>query len=89
MKKINLKGVSIQTWVRTIVLALALVSQVLVMLGKSDRELDTDRATEVLTMLFTIVASVWSWWKNNSFTDKAQKMDTILHEEEIDKGDVD
>lgn len=89
MKKINLKGVSVQTWTRTVVLLLALISQLLVMLGKKTEALDISKTTEVVSYIFTAIASVWSWWKNNSFTDKAQEMDTILHEDDIEKGDVD
>ena len=37
MKKLNLKGVSMQTWVRTAVLVLALINQALVMFGKIGR----------------------------------------------------
>lgn len=81
MKKLNLKGVSVQTWVRTLVLALALVSQILVMIGKSDKVIDEEQTARILTTIFTAVASVWSWWKNNSFTNKAQEADKILNED--------
>lgn len=80
MKKINFKGVSIQTWVRTIVLALALISQILVLFGKSDKAIDTEKTAEILTTIFTAVAAIWSWWKNNSFTKKAQEADAVLHD---------
>ena len=83
MKKLNLKGVSIQTWTRTIVLALALISQVLVLLGKRTNEIDMDKTTEILTYVLTLIASVWSWWKNNSFTNKAQEADKILYDDEV------
>lgn len=79
MKKINLKGVTVQTWVRTIVLALALVSQILVMIGKSDKVIDEEQTARILTTIFTAVASVWSWWKNNSFTKDAQTGDKVMN----------
>ena len=79
-KKINLKGVSMQTWVRTIVLALALISQILVLFGKSEKAIDTEKTAEILTTIFTTVAAVWSWWKNNSFTDRAQNADAIMND---------
>ena len=44
MKKINLKGVTVQTWARTIVLLLALVSQLCVILGKRTEAIDVDRS---------------------------------------------
>lgn len=79
MKKLNFKGVTVQTWVRTIVLALALISQILVLLGKSDKQIDEEQTARILTTIFTAIASVWAWWKNNSFTQKAQDADEILY----------
>lgn len=80
MKKINLKGVSNQTWVRTIVLVLALVNQALVMFGVTDNEVELETWTRYATYIFTVISALWSWWKNNSFTKKAQEADTILHQ---------
>ena len=79
MRKINLKGVSVQTWVRTLVLILALFNQALVMFGLTDTEVELETWTRYATYIFTVVSSVWSWWKNNSFTLKAQEADNILH----------
>ena len=81
MKKFNLKGVTVQTWARTIVLLIALVSQILVVFGKSDTAADVDTLQEKATMILTLVASVWAWWKNNSFTDKAQEADKLMNGE--------
>ncbi|MBP3442974.1 MAG: phage holin [Clostridia bacterium] len=80
MRKINLKGVSMQTWVRTLVLILALVNQALVMFGVTDNEVELETWTRYATYAFTVISAVWSWWKNNSFTQKAQQADAILHE---------
>lgn len=80
MKKINLKGVSKQTWVRTIVLILALVNQALVMFGVTDNEVELEAWTRYATYIFTVISAIWSWWKNNSFTQKAQEADTVLHQ---------
>ncbi len=78
MKKINLKGVSNQTWVRTIVLVLALVNQALVMFGVTDNEVELETWTRYATYIFTVISALWSWWKNNSFTAKAQEVDMLL-----------
>ena len=85
MKKLNLKGVTVQTWVRTLVLVIALVSNLLVVIGKRTEEIDMDKTTEVLTYILTLVSSVWAWWKNNSFTGKAQEADAILHDAGTDE----
>lgn len=79
MKKINLKGVSAQTWARTVVLVIALVNQILVIIGKRTGTLDIDQWQEYVTYALTVIGSVWAWWKNNSFTDKAQQADKLLN----------
>lgn len=79
MKKINLKGVTAQTWARTIVLLLALISQLAVILGKRSEAIDVDQWQEYVTYIFTVGASIVAWWKNNSFTDKAQDADNVLN----------
>lgn len=79
MKKINLKGVTVQTWARTVVLLLALVSQLCVILGKRTEAIDVDQWQEYVTYALTVIGSIWAWWKNNSFTQKAQDADNVLN----------
>jgi SPP1 family holin len=79
MKKINIKGVTAQTWARTLVLLLALISQLAVILGKRSEAIDVDQWQEYATYILTVIGSVWSWWKNNSFTKDAQVADDVLH----------
>lgn len=79
MKKFNLKGVTVQTWARTLVLLLALISQLLVIVGKRTEAIDIDQWQEYVTYALTVGASVVAWWKNNSFTDKAQTADKALN----------
>ena len=79
MKKFNFKGVSVQTWARTLVLILALVSQLCVILGKRREAIDVDQWQEYVTYALTVIGSIWAWWKNNSFTDKAQNADKLLN----------
>lgn len=78
MKKINLKGVTAQTWARTLVLVLALISQLCVILGKRSEAIDIDRWQEYVTYAFTVGASIVAWWQNNSFTHKAQEADKLI-----------
>lgn len=79
MKKINLKGVTAQTWARTLVLVLALISQLAVILGKRSEAIDIDQWQEYVTYIFTVGASIVAWWKNNSFTKNAQTADKVLN----------
>lgn len=83
-EKINIKGVSVQTWARTAVLLLALISQLCVILGKRSEAIDVDQWQEYATYILTVIGSVWSWWKNNSFTGNAQKADKMLRGDEND-----
>lgn len=86
MKKINLKGVTVQTWARTLVLVLALISQLCVILGKRTEAIDIDRWQEYVTYALTVGASVVAWWKNNSFTRNAQVADDVKNSPELTNG---
>lgn len=66
------------TIIRTIVLVLALVNQALTIAGKSPLPFSDELVSEFVSMLFTIGASAWSWWKNNSFTKNAVAADEYL-----------
>ena len=67
-----------ETIVRTAVLVLALVNQILSAAGKSVLPIDDARLSSLLSSAFTIAAAVWSWWKNNSFTQPAIEADEYL-----------
>ena len=69
-----------ETIIRTVVLALALINQILTALGVSVIPIDNELITELLSLVFTIGASVWAWWKNNSFTKSAIEADKYLAE---------
>lgn len=66
------------TIIRTIVLALALINQILTSTGHSVIPVTDAEVSELVSLLFTIGAALWSWWKNNSFTKEAQEADDYL-----------
>lgn len=68
------------TIARTIVLILALANQVLAMCGKQVLNIADDDIYQVVSIVFTIGAAVWGWWKNNSFSYEAIKADKIMSE---------
>lgn len=68
------------TIIRTVVLALALVNQVLTMCDMSVIPIEDDQISEFISLAMTIGASVWTWWKNNSFTKNAIEADKFLAE---------
>lgn len=73
-----MKNVKTETIVRTVILIVALINQALTVAGKSLLPITDDQITEVITLAITIGASLWAWWKNNSFTQPAIKADEIL-----------
>ena len=68
------------TIIRTVLLALALVNQFLIMSGRSVLPISDEQVTLVISTLFTIVVSIINWWKNNSFTQNAMEADEYLRE---------
>lgn len=69
-----------ETIIRTVVLAIALINQILTACGISIIPIEDAQITELISIIFTIVASVWAWWKNNSFTKNAIEADKLLDE---------
>ena len=51
--------------VRTLVLFLALLNQLLMVFGYSILPISEEQFGELLTALFTAIASLWTWWKDN------------------------
>lgn len=72
--------ITAETIARTIVLALALLNQVLAICGKGQIQIAENDIYQIVSLTFTAVAAVWSWWKNNSFTQNAIKADEYLNE---------
>lgn len=68
------------TLIRTIILALALINQVLAMFGMSPLNIADDDISTVISTAFTIISAIVAWWKNNSFSDAAIKADNFMHE---------
>ena len=74
------KKVSVETVVRTIVLVVTLLNQVLTMIGKNPLPFAEDELYSMLTAAATVAATLWAWWKNNSFTKAAIEADKVLNE---------
>lgn len=63
--------ISSGTIARTIVLVLALVNQVLSVLGYKIIPIEDGQINDFVTIAFTIGSALAAWWKNNSFTEAA------------------
>ena len=69
-----------ETIIRTILLVVALVNQALTASGKNPLPFAEETIYELLTILFTVGASGWAWWKNNSVTKEAIAADEFMRE---------
>ena len=72
--------ISADTIARTIVLFIAILNQILAILGKNRLEIAESDIYQIVTLIFTIGSAVWAWWKNNSFTQSALKADEFMKE---------
>lgn len=72
------KGVKKATIVRTLLLSFALVNQMLVICGHSPLPFTEEAVREGVSMAITAGASLWTWWKNNSFTKAAIEADKVM-----------
>ena len=76
----TMKNINADTIARTIVLALALINQVLAIEGKGTISFANSDIYQLVSLIWTIGASVTAWWKNNSFTAAARKADELKDE---------
>lgn len=68
------------TVIRSIVLILALINQILTSTGHSIIPITDEQIDSVVSIIFTVVASLVAWWKNNSFTQAAIEADKTMKE---------
>lgn len=75
------ENISAGTIVRTAVLVFALVNQTLTLAGKNPLPWTNEQFEQIAGWTITVAAALWTWWKNNSFTQAAIKADKILARE--------
>ena len=63
--------------IRTVVLIVALVNQLLVSAGYSPLPFDDAGVELFVSSVFTVAVSLVTWWKNNSLTRKARMADKL------------
>lgn len=54
--------------VRTAVLFMALLNQLLMVFGYTILPISEEELSELLTALFTTASALWVWWKDNKWT---------------------
>lgn len=57
-----------ETIIRTIVLIIAIINNILTLLGKNPLPYESEEVEQAVTIIITVIATLWAWWKNNSFT---------------------
>ena len=67
----DVNKISAGTIARTIVLALALLNQILVMAGIQTIPIADETINELVASAATIITALIAWWRNNSFTPAA------------------
>ena len=72
--------ISAGTIARTIILLLALINQCLSMAGVSPLPIEDEQVETIITTAWTVIAAIWAWWKNNSFTQAALAGDALKNE---------
>ena len=70
-----MKKITSGTIARTAILFLALLNQCLAIAGISPIPIEDESVNLLISTGWTMVASVWAWWKNNSFTKAAIEAD--------------
>ena len=65
---------------RTVCLVLALINQLLAIFGHESIPIADDMVYQAVSIGFTVIAAVVTWWKNNSFTKPAQVGDSAMNQ---------
>lgn len=65
------------TIARTIILALALINQILSATGHDVLPIADEQVNTVVSTIWTVAAAIWAWWKNNSVTASAVEADNL------------
>lgn len=87
--KIDTKQITTGTIIRTLCLILALANQIMTVCGKTPLPITDAQVADAVALIATVGASLWAWWKNNSFTEHAiagdRFKDLSKYEAAIDK----
>lgn len=74
-----MKNVNKSTLARTIVLVLALVNQVLAVMGRGTIDIAEETIYQAVSLACTIGMAFRVWWKNNDFTREAAAGTKYMH----------
>lgn len=72
-----------ETIIRTIVLVLAILNNILTLLDKNPFPYTAEEIENAIAIISTVAATIWAWWKNNSFTLPARLGDQEMERQRI------
>lgn len=75
-----MKNIPVDTLIRTLITLLTMVNMVLTMTGLNPIPFAEEELYTTLSSLAAGAATIWSWWKNNSFTPEAKAADKYMKE---------
>ena len=75
------KNITAGTLARTIILALALINQILSATGHPVLPIEDAEVETLVSTAWTVIAALIAWWKNNSFTAAAKAGDEVMKQE--------
>ena len=75
-----MKNVKSVTIIRLIVMVVSMVNILLTVNGKNPLPWSEDEMYVGLSQVAAILATIWTWWKNNSFTEEAIEADRYMEE---------
>ena len=67
-----------ETIISTALIVLSLINQILTMFGKSPLPIEDEFVANVISIVFLIATTAYSWWHNNSVTNAAKLGDKIV-----------
>ncbi len=75
----NINKIDKLTIMRTMLLVVALTNQFLAVAGKSPLPIEDSQIELLVSTTWTLTIAIWSWWKNNSFTQNAIEAQEVLN----------
>lgn len=71
-------NISAGTIARTIVLALALINQLLTVTGHAVLPITDEQVNTLVSTIWTVIAALVAWYKNNSISAAAIEADAVM-----------